>query len=262
MLEYLTPTDRNYLFKLLNASLAESGAKAVSLTNLRVNTEKDSSGYVPNWKATIVFDTAIIGVTNLTPCVTIGIGARGEILACGENYAAGTPVEVVFSVPPLTPSSLKGEYGDGYFATALEAKIAGNRGGMRSSSQTILTHRDSEFHKKVLEAGRLLSTLETEMRQDRPIINGDAEANARYERNDLRRKNLSQEIDRLFAEQKGWLDTCPESFKLIVDSKGDKVIERKRECRACKGKGETGTRKNPRPCKKCGGTGEETADGR
>ena len=52
--------------------------------------------------------------------------------------------------------------------------------------------------------------------------------------------------------------TCPESFKLVVDSKGDKVHERKRACRACKGTGTTGTRKNTRPCKRCGGTGEET----
>lgn len=47
-----------------------------------------------------------------------------------------------------------------------------------------------------------------------------------------------------FAPVSRLLDTCPDSFKLVVDSKGDKVQERKRQC--C-------------PCKRCGGTGEETA---
>lgn len=258
MLEYLTPDDKDYLFKLLNASLVESHAKAVSLTDLRVNTEKAPAWQDPRWKATIVFDTAIIGVTNITSCVTGGQGIRGEILACGENFAAGTPVEVAFSVPPLGPASLGGKYGDGYFATVLEAKIADDPSGRRKSSQTILTRCDSEFHRKVLEAGRLLSAIETEMRQDRPIMKGDAEAKARYERNVIRKKNLAYEADFLFAEHRGWLDTCPESFKRVVDSKGDKVQERKRQCRACKGTGTAGTRKNTRPCKRCGGTGEET----
>ena len=259
MLEYLTPDDKAYLFKLLNASLAENHVKAASLTDLRVNAEKAPGWQDPRWKATIVFDTAIIGVTNITSCVT---GGHGEILACGENYAAGTPVEVAFSVPPLKPESLKGKYGDGYFATVLEAKIADDPSGRRKSSRTVLTRRDSEFHRKVLEAGRLLSAIETEMRRDRPIMKGDAEAKARYERNVMRKKNLAYEADFLFAEHMGWLDTCPESFKLVVDSKGDKVQERKRQCRACKGTGTTGTRKNTRPCKRCGGTGEETAGGR
>ena len=261
MLEYLTPDDKDYLFKLLNASLAESHAKAVSLTDLRVNSEKASGWQDSRWKATIVFDTAIIGVTNITSCVTGGRGSRGEILACGENYAAGTPVEVAFSVPPLGPASLKGKYGDGYFATVLEAKIADDPGGRRRSSRTILTHRDSEFYRKVLEAGQLHSAIETEMRKDRPIMKGDAEAKARYERNVMRTKNLAYEADFLFAEHRGWLDTCPESFKLVVDSRGDKVQERKRQCRACKGTGKAGTRKNARPCKRCEGTGEETARG-
>ena len=93
-------------------------------------------------------------------------------------------------------------------------------------------------------------------------MKGNAEAKARYERNCMRKMNLAYEAEFLFAEHRGWLDACPESFKLVVDSKGDKVHARKRQCRAWKGTGTVGTRKNTRPCKRCGGTGEETAGGR
>lgn len=93
-------------------------------------------------------------------------------------------------------------------------------------------------------------------------MKGNAEAKARYERNCMRKMNLAYEAEFLFAEHRGWLDACPESFKLVVDSKGDKVHARKRQCRVWKGTGTVGTRKNTRPCKRCGGAGEETAGGR